>query len=194
MALAASFASNIDVNKVVTNDWYDLETNEVIPLEELGWWWLKQSDQNGGDKDAATRATEHKIPGGKIKLFDTLSRDKCLANVRIIGPPLILTGMSERDKNAEYHHHQMAVHDVIVWLAPGLEGLIFDLFTSRAELTDLGFPASITYVRFPYYLGTSVVSLCGELNMAHIGPHALKAEWHTRSSLFVGIDAAAWTH
>ena len=114
-------------------------------------------------------------------------------NVRIVGPPLILTGMSERDKNDEYKKHQMAMHDVIVRLAPGLKGLIFDLFTSRAQLTDLGSPASITYVSFPYYLGTSVVSLCGELNMVHIGEYALVASWHTRSSLFVGIDNDAWT-
>ena len=98
--------------------------------------------------------------------------------LRIVGPPLILADMSERDKAAEYKKYQMAMHDVIVRLAPGIEGLIFDLFTSRAELTDLGFPASITYVRFPYYLGTSVVTLCGELNMASLGQYALKADFY----------------
>ena len=72
----------------------------------------------------------------------------------------------------------MAMHDVIVRLAPGLQGLIFDLFTSRKELIDLGFPASITYVRFPYYLGTSVVTLCGELNMATLGHYCLKADFY----------------
>ena len=129
-------------------------------------------------KSAATRATEHIIPGGKTQLFNTLSRDKCLVNVRIVGPPLILADMDEKKEAAEYMKHQMAMHDVIVRLAPGLEGLIFDLFTSRAELTDLGFPASITYVRFPYYLGTSVVTLCGELNMSSLGRYALKAEFY----------------
>ena len=68
----------------------------------------------------------------------------------------------------------MAMHDVIVRLAPGIEGLIFDLFTSRREITDLGFPAS----RFPYYLGTSVVTLCGELNMSRLGQWALKADFY----------------
>ena len=86
----------------------------------------------------------------------------------------------------------MAMHDVIVRLAPGLEGLVFDLWTSRAELKDLGFPASITYVRFPYYLGTSVVTLCGELNMASLGPDRLMASLQTLSSQFVGIDNDAW--
>ena len=99
----------------------------------------------------------------------------------------------------------MAMHDVIVRLAPGLEGLIFDLYTSRADLTDLGLPASITYVRFPYYLGTSVVTLCDDLNMARLGQYALTASWQTLglnvrpmaseqtvSSQFVGIDNDAW--
>ena len=79
-----------------------------------------------------------------------------------------------RKKAAEYKKHQMAMHDVIVRLAPGIEGLIFDLFTSRREITDLGFPAS----RFPYYLGTSVVTLCGELNMSRLGQWALKADFY----------------
>ena len=70
------------------------------------------------------------------------------------------------------------MHDVIIRLAPELEGLIFDLFTSRTELKDNGFAASITYVRFPYYLGTSVVTLCGELNIAFLGQYALKAEFY----------------
>ena len=78
-----------------------------------------------------------------------------------------------RKKAAEYKKHQMAMHDVIVRLAPGIEGLIFDLCTSRREITDLGFPAS----RFPYYLGTSVVTLCGELNMSRLGQWALKADF-----------------
>ena len=83
-----------------------------------------------------------------------------------------------RKKAAEYKKHQMAMHDVIVRLAPGLGGLVFDLWTSRAELKDNGLPASITYVRFPYYLGMSVVTLCGELKMANLGQYALKAEFY----------------
>ena len=201
----------IDVLKVMSNDWYDVETNEVIPHEEIGQItnrlieagklideskkpWVQAIRSNGGDKEAATKAAEHIISGGYTKIYDQLSQHKCLVNLRIVGPPVMVAGKSEKETAAEYKWHQMAMHDVIVRLAPGLQGLIFDLFTSRTELKDNGQAAGITYVRFPYYHGTSVVSLCGELNMVHIGQYVLKASWHTRSSLFVGIDADAWTH
>ena len=52
----------------------------------------------GGDKGAAKRAAQDMIPGGKTQLFNTLSQDKCLVNVRIVGPPLILADMDEKKK------------------------------------------------------------------------------------------------
>ena len=63
-----------------------------MSLKRLGF----EIRSNGGDKGAATRATKHIIPGGKTKLYDALSRDKCLVNVRIVGPPLILADMDEK--------------------------------------------------------------------------------------------------
>ena len=36
LVTAGSFASNIDVLKVMSNDWYDVETNEVIPHKQIG--------------------------------------------------------------------------------------------------------------------------------------------------------------
>ena len=110
---AGSFASNIDVLKVMSNDWYDVETNEVIPHEQIGQItnrlidagklidesqkaWVHEIRSNGGDKGAATRATQDMIPGGKTQLFNTLSQNTCLVNVRIVGPPLILADMDEK--------------------------------------------------------------------------------------------------
>ena len=91
---AGSFASNIDVLKVMSNDWYDVETNEVIPHEQIGQITkrlieagklidesqketLHEIRSRGGDKGAVTRATEHIIPAGNTALFKVLSR-KCL--------------------------------------------------------------------------------------------------------------------
>ena len=197
MALSkpASFKENIDVLKVMTNEWYDVETNEVIPHEQIGQItnrlleagkkidesqriWVEAVRANGGDKAAATRATEDILPGGKTRLFNALSKDKCLVNVRIVGPPVILADKDDKEKAFEFKKCQMAMHDCIVRLAPGLQGLIFDLFTSRNELTDNGFPCSITYVRFPYYLGHSVITLVGLINMAADHNYNLKAEFY----------------
>ena len=94
------------------------------------------------DKAAATKESQEILPGGKTKLFDQLSEDKCMVKVRIVGPPLILTNMDDK-KSSEYTKFQMSMQDAIIRLAPGLEGLVFDLFTSRKETTDIGFPASI---------------------------------------------------
>ena len=115
MALSkpASFKETIDVLKVMSNVWYDVETNDVIPHEQIGQItnrlieagklidesqkaWVHEIRSNGGDKGAATRATQDMIPGGKTQLFNTLSQDKCLVNVRIVGPPLILADMDEK--------------------------------------------------------------------------------------------------
>ena len=84
MALASAkcFSANIDVLKVMSNDWYDVETNKVIPQTKIGEItnrlidagrliddsqkaWVGAIRSNGGDKGAATRATQDVIPGGK---------------------------------------------------------------------------------------------------------------------------------
>ena len=118
LVTAGSFASTVEVLKVMSqrsHDWYDVKTNEVIPKERIGETtnklieagqklddaqkaWIREIKSNGGDKEAASNATEHIIPGGKTKLFDALSRDKCLVNVRIVGPPLILADMDEKKR------------------------------------------------------------------------------------------------
>ena len=117
MALASAkcFSANIDFLKVMSNDWYDVETNKVIPQTKIGEItnrlidagrliddsqkaWVGAIRSNGGDKGAATRATQDMIPGGKTQLFNTLSQDTCLVNVRIVGPPLILADMDEKKK------------------------------------------------------------------------------------------------
>ena len=58
----------------------------------------KDIRSKGGDKGAAKRAAQDMIPGGKTQLFNTLSQDKCLVNVRSVGPPLILADMDEKKK------------------------------------------------------------------------------------------------
>ena len=90
-----------------------MKTNKVIPQTKIGEItnrlidagrliddsqkaWVGAIRSNGGDKGAATRATEHIIPAGNTALFKVLSRDKCLVNVRIVGPPLILADMDEK--------------------------------------------------------------------------------------------------
>ena len=113
LASADSFVDTIDVMMVMTNEWYDVETNEVIPHEQIGQItnrlleagrkidesqriWVEAVRANGGDKAAATKATEDILPGGKTRLFNQLSKAKCLVNVRIVGPPLILADMGEK--------------------------------------------------------------------------------------------------
>ena len=98
-----------------SSDDVDVETHEVIPHERIGEItnrlidagrliddsqkaWVGAIRSNGGDKGAATRATQDMIPGGKTQLFNTLSQDTCLVNVRIVGPPLILADMDEKKK------------------------------------------------------------------------------------------------
>ena len=114
--------SEMDVLKVMSNDSHDVETNKVYCQTKIGESIARLSDaerliddtqndwdqvlprwppggairSNGGDKGAATSATQDMIPGGKTQLFNTLSQDKCLVNVRIVGPPLILADMDEK--------------------------------------------------------------------------------------------------
>ena len=118
MSVASSSCSNvatIDVDSVQSNEFYDVDTNEVIPQAQIGVItnrlleagkqidksqkaWNKAVRANGGDKAAATAESQKILPGGKTKLFDQLSEDKCLVNVRIVGPPLIFTDMDDWKK------------------------------------------------------------------------------------------------
>ena len=156
-------------------------TNRLIEagklIDESQKAWVQEIRSNGGNKEAATSATEHIIPGGKTKLFDALSRDKCLVNVRIIGPPVMLAGLVDKEISWEFQKMQKSMHDMILRCSPGLEGLLYDLFTSRLELEDNGSPCSITYARFPYYLGHTVMTLVGQLNMLKVDNYNLKAEF-----------------
>ena len=140
--------ATIDVQTVLSNEFYDVETNEVIPQAQIGVItnrlleaghliensakaWNRAIKSNHGDKAAATLESDKILPGGKTQLFDKLSEDKCLLNMRIVGPPLILNDMDDRAKSNEYRKFQMSMQDAIIRLPPGLEGLVFDLFTSR---------------------------------------------------------------
>ena len=179
---------------ISTNAHYDVETGDLISsariqeitnrLVEAGTLmdasqktWIDEIKSNGGDKAAAATLSNQVLPGGKTRLFDKLSRNKCLANLLIIGPPVILEGLTEKEISKEYQSFQTSVLDLIIRLAPGLNGLIFDLFTSRKQKLDNGFPASFTYCRFPYYLGCSVVTLCGQLNISAMHQFNLKAKF-----------------
>ena len=89
--------------------------------------WIGAIRSKGGDKGAAKRAAQDMIPGGKTQLCNTLSQNKCLVNVRSVGPPLILADsvgppiiladMDEKTKAAEYKKHEMAMLQVLVRLA-----------------------------------------------------------------------------
>ena len=171
----------------------DVETNTVIPQFQIGIITsrLLEAGQislraqrvwntvifdlkaNGGEKKAALEESDKILPGGKTKLFH-----QCLVTMRIVGPPLILTGLNDREIAQQYKEFQMAMHDAILRLAPGLEGLICDLFTPSTQASRLGRPASITYVRFLSYLATTVVTLNGQLNMTKIHQYELKATFY----------------
>ena len=117
---SSSNVATIDVESVLSNDFYDVETNEVIPqaqigvitnrlleagrlIDNSGKAWNRAIRSNGGDKAAATAESKKILPGGlKTQLFDQLSEDKCLVNMRIVGPPLILTDMDDKEKSSEY--------------------------------------------------------------------------------------------
>ena len=189
MALSkpASLKETIDVLKVMSNVWYDVETNDVIPHEQIGQTtnrlleagavlqestrvWI-QKFKTSGDKAAASKASDAVLPGGKTRLLNELSRD------RIIGPPVMLAGLADKEISWEFQKMQQSMHDLILRCSPGLEGLLYDLFTSRLELEDNGSPCSITYARFPYYLGHTVMTLVGQLNMLKTDNYNLKAEF-----------------
>ena len=195
MALSkpASFKETIDVLNVMSNVWYDVETNDVIPHEQIGqitnrlleagavlqeftrvW---NQKFKTSGDKAAASKASDAVLPGGKTRLLNELSRDKCLVTVRILGPPVMLAGLADKEISWEFQKMQKSMHDMILRCSPGLEGLLYDLFTSRQEREDNGSPCSITYARFPYYLGHTVMTLVGQLNMLKTDNYNLKAEF-----------------
>ena len=87
--------ATIDVQTVLSNEFYDVETNEVIPqaqigvitnrlleagrlIDNSGKAWNRAIRSNGGDKAAATAESKKILPGGKTQLFDQLSEDKCL--------------------------------------------------------------------------------------------------------------------
>ena len=116
---AGNFIDNIDVVMVMTNEWYDVETNEVIPHEQIGQItnrlleagqllqestraWNQEVKTNGGDKAAASKASDAILPGGKTRLLNALSRDKCLVNVRIVGPPVMLAGKVDKEISWEF--------------------------------------------------------------------------------------------
>ena len=107
--------ATIDVQTVLSNEFYDVETNEVIPqaqigvitnrllgagrlIDNSGKAWNRAIRSNGGDKAAATAESKKILPGGKTQLFDHLSEDKCLVNMRIVGPPLILTDIDDKKR------------------------------------------------------------------------------------------------
>ena len=95
----------IDVQKVSGNEFWDVETNTVLPQFQIGIItsqkaqraWDTAIKANGGEKKAASEESDKILPGEKSKLFDQLSADKCLVTMRIVGPPLILTGLNDRE-------------------------------------------------------------------------------------------------
>ena len=111
---------NIDAPIVLSNEYYDVETNTVIPqaqigvitnrlleagrlIDNSGKAWNRAIRSNGGDKAAATAESKKILPGGKTQLFDKLSENKCSVNMRIIGPPLILTDMDDKENSSGYN-------------------------------------------------------------------------------------------
>ena len=114
----------IDVQKVSGNEFWDVETNTVIPqfqieiitsrLLEAGQIikraqraWDTAIKANCGDKKAARKESDKILLGGKTKLFDQLSADNCLVTMRIVGPPLILTGLNDREIAQTYKEFPM---------------------------------------------------------------------------------------
>ena len=98
---------------ISTNAHYDVETGDLISsariqeitnrLVEAGTLmdasqktWIDEIKSNGGDKSAGATVSNQVLPGGKTRLLDQLSRDKCVVNLLIIGPPVILEGLTEK--------------------------------------------------------------------------------------------------
>ena len=172
-----SFSANMDVLKVMSNDWYDVETNEVSPQTKIGEItnrlidagrliddsekaWVGAIRSKGGDKGAATRAAQDMIPGGKTQLFNTLSQNKCLVNVRSVGPPLILADsvgppiiladMDEKTKAAEYKKHDMAMLQALVRLAGPLWLDLAKLIHGSGEWYGWASKAEVTLSTHPW--------------------------------------------
>ena len=91
-----SFSANMDVLKVIPQTKIGEITNRLTYAGRPKRLLPKDIRSKGGDKGAGKRAAQDMIPGGKTQLFNTLSQDKCLVNVRIVGPPLILADMDEK--------------------------------------------------------------------------------------------------
>ena len=120
VASSSMMWENIDAPIVLSNEYYDVETNTVIPqaqigvitnrlleagrlIDNSGKAWNRAIRSNGGDKAAATAESKKILPGGlKTQLFDQLSEDKCLVNMRIVGPPLIFTDADDWQTSREY--------------------------------------------------------------------------------------------
>ena len=151
---------------------------------------IKQSDaefsrilRSTNDYHKAKKAQDAILPGGKTKLFDDLTEAGHLLNVTVIGPPVtppIMTRkMSMKDYEEQYRYNcydvQNKVHDLVLRMNIGMQGLVVDVFASRSVNTYKGEAASETNIRFPSYYASTVDTLVHQLNMVDIGQFRIKA-------------------
>ena len=135
------------------------------------------------DHLAAKSAAEAILPGGRSRAFDHLTEIQALCNIIVIAPPVRKPPQKPGQSKEEYdrvlrharYDIQNLVKDLILRINGGLEGLIFDVFTSIKVEEHMGVPASETCVRFPYYVASTVSTLIGQINMTTLGPFSYKA-------------------
>ena len=74
----------------------------------------------------------------------------------------------------EVYSNEQKLKILIYNLSPHMHSLIVDIWTSRYEVGQV--KETTGYVRWPYYLGENVQSMCAQLNKVNVGTHGLQCE------------------